>query len=302
MSPLFKKLNLREHSVVHVRFVLGAPRGAFWLTAQHASSTSPLCCNKAILASNISPKRTAAPPPNSSVRPDMPYTRPSHITAYLLAITSAASLGVMTLIVIVAGVLTPGYSHVSQFISELGATGAPQEGLVRFAGFLPAGLLLLAFCVLGLCVLPRSPALVAGLLGLAVYAMGYLVAAGFPCDLGCHSAEPSTSQLIHNAGGLVGYLLAPIFLFALSRAARAWSNAFVLVVAGYIASGAALIGLLTLSPSSAVVGLSQRLLEVAVLGWVALCGLYVARQSPGGVQVCSRRTGAPPLGSSVGRL
>lgn len=212
----------------------------------------------------------------------MAFTRPSHITANLLAITSVASLGVMTLVVTVAGILTPGYSHVTQFISELGATGAPHEGFVRFAGFLPAGVLLLAFCVLALCVVPRSAAAVAGLLGLAIYAMGYLVAAAFPCDLGCHPAHPSVSQLIHNAGGFVGYLLAPMFLFALSRAGRAWPNASALVITGYMASGAALLGLLALSPASATVGLSQRLLEVAVLGWVALCGIYFARRSLSG--------------------
>ncbi len=212
----------------------------------------------------------------------MPLTRPSPIIASLLAITSIASLGVMTLMVAFAGALTPGYSHVSQLISELGATGAPQEGLVRFAGFLPAGVVLLVFCGLALCVLPRSASVVAGLLGLALYAMGYLVAAAFPCDFGCRPAQPSASQLIHSAGGLVGYLLAPLFLFMLSRAARTWPNASVLVAAGYVASAAALIGLLTLSPSFAMVGLSQRLLEAAVLGWVALFGVYLARQPAGG--------------------
>ncbi len=169
----------------------------------------------------------------------MPLTRPSHITANLLTITSVASLGVMILIVVVAGALTPDYSHVSQFVSELGATGAAYEWLVRLAGFLPAGLLLLAFCALALRVLPRSPAVIAGLLGLAIYALGYLVAAAFPCDLGCSPAQPSTSQLIHDAGGLVGYLLAPAFLFTLSRAAQTRPNASQLAIAGYVASGVA---------------------------------------------------------------
>lgn len=204
--------------------------------------------------------------------------RPRHIIGNLLAITSIASLGVMTLMVAVAGARTPGYSHVSQFISELGATGAPQEGLVRFAGFLPAGVLLLGFCGLALCVLPRSVSVVAGLLGLVLYAIGYLSAAAFPCEIDCRPAQPSESQLIHSAVGFAGYLLAPLFLFMLSRAARSWPNASVLVVAGYLASGAALIGLVTLSPSSAMVGLSQRLLEAAVLGWVALFGIYLAKQ------------------------
>src|SRR5688572_9601427 len=96
----------------------------------------------------------------------------------------------------------------------------------------------------------RSRAMAFGLLGLAIYAAGYVVAAAFPCDLGCQPEEPSASQLIHNAGGLIGYLLAPAFLFALARAAGSWPDAGRLVVAGYAASGAALLALLSLSPSS----------------------------------------------------
>lgn len=205
-------------------------------------------------------------------------TRSSRIVGRLSALASGASFGVMVVLVGIAGALTPGYSHVSQFISELGATGAPYEWSVRLAGFLPAGLLLLAFCFLARRALPRSHGVTLGLIGLALYAAGYLVASAFPCDLGCRPTEPSKSQLIHNAGGLIGYLLAPVFLFALAHAARRWPNAGHLVVSGYCASALALIGVLTLSPSSGIVGLSQRLLETAVLGWVVLCGLYLARQ------------------------
>jgi hypothetical membrane protein len=199
-------------------------------------------------------------------------------TARFAALAAWVGVVVMLLMVIVAGALTPGYSHVTQFISELGARGAPNEWGVRLAGFLPSGLVLFAFCGCAFVVLPRSRATALGLLGVAIYAAGYVVAAAFPCDLGCRPEEPSASQLIHNAGGLIGYVLAPAFLFALARAARSWPGAGYLVVAGYMASGAALVALLSLSPSSPVVGLSQRLMEFAVLAWVVLCGGYLAKQ------------------------
>jgi hypothetical protein len=204
---------------------------------------------------------------------------PSKIVGISLAFLSMACFAVVTLFVVWAAALTPGYSHLSQFISELGATGARYELLVRFAGFLPAGLLLLAFCVLAFTAIPRSRSVSLSLFGLALYAGGYLVAAAFPCDAGCRPAEPSTSQLIHNAGGLVGYLVAPLFLFTLARAARSWPGASGLAAAGYVASFIALGAVLTLSPSSGAVGLSQRALEFAVLGWVLMLGIYVAKQS-----------------------
>ncbi len=208
----------------------------------------------------------------------VPFHQPA---ARLSAFTAMACCVVMALLVAVGGALTPGYSHTSQFISELGARGAPQEWGVRLAGFLPAGLLLLAFCWFAGAALPRSIGTTLGLAGLALYAAGYLVAAAFPCDPGCRPEFPSTSQLVHNAGGLLGYLLAPAFLLALSRAAHAWPGAGRVAMAGYAASGLALVGLLTLSPESPAAGLSQRLLEFAVLGWVAYCGRYVARQGGG---------------------
>ena len=211
----------------------------------------------------------------------MKSSQPSQVVGIFLVLLSMGCFAVVTVFVVWAAALTPDYSHVSQYISELGATGAPYELFVRLAGFLPAGLLLLAFSVLAFRAIQRSRSVSLSLFGLALYAAGYLVAAAFPCDAGCRPPEPSTSQLIHNAGGLVGYLVAPVFLFTLAHAARSWPGATRLTAAGYVASAVALVGLLTLSPSSGAVGLSQRALELAVLGWVAMLGIYVAKRSKG---------------------
>jgi len=109
------------------------------------------------------------------------------------ALTSVACAVVILLLTVLGGALTPGYSHLSMYISELGARGAPLEWPVRFAGFLPAGLLMLAFCAFAFKALPRSWRVTLCLLGLALNAMGYLVAVVFPCDLGCRPPEPSLS-------------------------------------------------------------------------------------------------------------
>jgi hypothetical protein len=47
----------------------------------------------------------------------------------------------------VGGLIKPGYSQFSSFISELNATGTPWATTLSFAGFLPLGLLLAAFLV-----------------------------------------------------------------------------------------------------------------------------------------------------------
>jgi hypothetical membrane protein len=207
-----------------------------------------------------------------------PISSPS-FTERLPALTALGSFITLASVVLVAGALTPGYSHVSQFISELGARGAPHEWLVRIGGFLPAGLLLLAFCRIAYGALPRSQATTLGLVGLALYAIGYLAAATFPCDIGCSPDRPSLSQIIHNVSGMVGYLLAPTFLFVLSNAARTWPDARHLALTGYAAAGLALLGLLTMSPSSSAVGLSQRLLEASVFSWTIQCGAYLTTRT-----------------------
>lgn len=205
--------------------------------------------------------------------------QPARPAGTLLLLTSLGSLAIVTVLTLWAGALTPGYSHTSQFISELGETGAPFEWPVRLAGFLPAGLLVVAFAFLAFGAIPRSRPVTLGLIGLVLYAGGYLVAVLYPCDAGCRPDEPSTSQLIHNAAGLVGYLATPVFLFILARATREWPGARALSSAGYVASALALLGLLTLSPDSDVVGLSQRTIEFAVLGWISLLGIYLSKQS-----------------------
>jgi hypothetical protein len=106
----------------------------------------------------------------------------------------------------------------------------------------------------------------------------YVAAAAFPCDLGCRPQTPSLSQVIHNVSGLVGYALAPVFLFLLGLAARSWPNARWLTHLSFAFALIATAGLLTISPTSPMVGLSQRVLELSVLGWVLACSLFLARR------------------------
>lgn len=142
-------------------------------------------------------------------------------------------------------------------------------------GFLPAGVVVLLFCVAAFAALPRSALTTVGLLGVATYAVGYVAAAFFPCDPGCRPVEPSLSQLVHNIAGLAGYLLAPLSLAVLAWSARRWPAGRYMVVAGFIAAVLSLLGLLSLSPKSPYVGWSQRLIEASVLLWVLMCGWYL---------------------------
>jgi hypothetical protein len=195
-------------------------------------------------------------------------------------VLATALLGALAvvLLTVIGGATFPGYSHASQFISELGAAGAPHAGLVNMAGFLPAGTLVCAFAALAWKALPRSGGTTVGMLGIGLFGFGYLVAAYFPCDAGCRPGEPSIAQLVHNMLGLAGYLTAPLVLALLGWQARSWPGAGVLPVLGFAGAVGAFVGLALLSPEFAYVGVAQRVLEASVLVWIVACGIYVSRK------------------------
>lgn len=198
-----------------------------------------------------------------------------------------AVLGVVWLVamVVLGGASFSGYDHVSQYISELGANGAPFGWAVSWLGFLPVGVLTCAFSYFAWRAAPQSTLATLGFVGVFLFAIGYVGSAFFPCDFGCRPAAPSFSQMMHELGGLAGYMLAPVTLLLLGLAARNWPWAAWLSVLSFVAAVGALIGLVgLLDDASPTVGLYQRVLEASMLSWVLACGLYLGLQ---------KRTAAP---------
>jgi len=101
----------------------------------------------------------------------------------------------------IGGATFPGYNHLSQFISELGATGAPRGFEVSWYGFVPIGILMIAFSISAWLAAPRSVLATLGFVGIFLYAVGFI---GTP-----------------------------------------------------------------------LVGLSQRVIEASVIGWIVACGIYL---------------------------
>ena len=192
--------------------------------------------------------------------------------AYLTGLLAVLTIVLLT---IIGGAFYPNYSHTSQFISELGATNAPHAAAVNFGGFLPAGLLFVAFCWFAWRALPRAGPSNLGFLGLAFFGIGYVAATFFPCEPGCRTDNPSLAQSLHNLLGLMGYFTAPLSLLLLGRAAWRWADGGHLAVLGFGGGALALVALLLFSPELGYVGLAQRVLEGSVLTWVAACAFYL---------------------------
>ena len=123
------------------------------------------------------------------------------------------------LVPLIGGAFSPGYNHASQYISELGARGAPFQNIVNLGGFLPTGVAVLVFLIAGFRYLaPSTLSKLAVFLLLGVSA-GYIVAAFAPCDPGCPSVG-SDIQALHNLGGLLEYLGGSFGLIILGHSYR----------------------------------------------------------------------------------
>ena len=139
----------------------------------------------------------ASPPEPSSTAPTR--TDPTQRWLYLAGVAGPV---VFWVTIAVLGFLTPGYSHVHDAISDLGAIGAPY-GTVQQVNFVVLGLGVLAFCVAVHRQFRRGSrpwvgVVLVGLLGL----LGAIGSGVFPVD----PAEGAqlTDQL-HGIGVIVGF-------------------------------------------------------------------------------------------------
>lgn len=175
-----------------------------------------------------------------------------------------------------ASAIYPGYDHVRQFISELGATGALTGPHVSLA-FIASGVLLTAFWLLCAILFPHRPLFLLGFGLSALNGLGLFFGGVFPCDFECAVDGASLSGALHELLGGIGYLAGVVGVFLIGAAAR---------------RHAALRGLFTLSlicgiPAACVVwlvhpgfewmGLAQRILETAFAVWAVGVALSLRR-------------------------
>lgn len=170
---------------------------------------------------------------------------------------------------VIFGALAPGYSHVSQYISELGAIDARHGGLVSLGTFLPAGVLLVLTCLALMTRVPPTRLARAGLGLVALVGVSWVVAAFAPCDAGC-PAEGSPRQAIHNLAGALGYLGGGAGFLVLAAALRA-AGAPATRVGWTAATGVVLVaGLFVMAAPdlASVRGALQRAMEWAASAWI----------------------------------
>lgn len=183
-------------------------------------------------------------------------------------------------VIVFCGTLRPGYSHFAQYISELGERGSSTELLMRYAGFVPTGLMHVAFAAtLALAFRSsRSGVLAAILLG--VNGLARIGAGFFPCEIGCEETG-SLGQRMHSLSAGVGFL-------ALVVSAVLWSVVFrrtrdmQSLTAYSVASGALGLAFLLLMVWSveqeSARGLFERLSSGVLSLWILVFALRLQRR------------------------
>ena len=111
-------------------------------------------------------------------------------------------------LIVITGAMRPGFSHATQFISELGERGSATELLMRGLGFGFTGLLYLGFAAAAAATFRRGWLIVIACLLIALDGTGRMGAGVFPCDPGCMRVSPT--QDLHQMFATMGFLSAVV--------------------------------------------------------------------------------------------
>lgn len=174
-----------------------------------------------------------------------------------------ASLMIMLAIVIIGGMAYPAYEHLTQLISELGATGAPTGRAVSLA-MMASGVLLTLFWLSAITQFPPSPLAFIGFGLCALNGLGLLAGGAFPCDFECSATDRSLSAVLHEALGGLGYLCGIVGMALIAISARGWARDRQLSWLGLACALPAATAIGLLHPGFPWVGAAQRVVELGL--------------------------------------
>lgn len=180
---------------------------------------------------------------------------------------------------IIAGAVTPGYDHLRQYMSELGATGAPTGPWVSYGVFLPSSALMVVFWLYCARRLAPGPVAAIGFVFLAMNGLGLAGGGAFPCEVGCPIESASLSQNLHNLFGGLGYLAGVIGLFISAIGMSRGDRKPATIATGLTCAIAGAVFLTGIHPDFEYPGAAQRGLEACFVAWTLACILAIRRQT-----------------------
>ncbi|SCZ18998.1 MULTISPECIES: DUF998 domain-containing protein [unclassified Pseudomonas] len=100
----------------------------------------------------------------------------------------------------------PGYSHLDQAMSQLGAIGAPTHSFSAWVNNFPLGVMFLLFAIGVARRFKASPMALFSAVLILIHGLASFTAGYFSCDQGCEPIQPSVSQQSHNLAGLMMFI------------------------------------------------------------------------------------------------
>ncbi len=192
-----------------------------------------------------------------------------------LALGGVVGPVILVVVIVVCGALRPDYSHLHQFISELGATGTTHAAVMNYPGFVLAGLLIIGFGVALLRGLPSRPMATIGAALTLVFGLGVVGSGLLSCDPGCPQAGGSTENFLHDKIAPLGFLAlitATWLLGVVFRRLAEWRALSLYSIATGVVALAFLLGIGSTLETRVYTGLWQRLLVATLFAWTTVIG------------------------------
>ncbi len=204
----------------------------------------------------------------------------------LLAVGGIVAPILFTVVVAILSLMRPGYSQVSDFVSDL---GVGPNAAIQNANFVVVGLLVIALALALVRSLPapRSKTLDAGVVLMTVFGLGVLLAGVFPEDYaggGLHTGVSATAFLAS--------ILAPILVgWGLRTAHPGWHRyATYSLVSGILAFGVLIV--FKIAVGGPYQGAAQRAFLAVPWIWVGATGIQVYARN-GGLKVVAKASELP---------
>ncbi len=189
--------------------------------------------------------------------------------AKILILGGIAGPVLFTLVTIICAALRPGYNHLYDFISELGASGTPNAVLMNSLGFIPGGLM---FSLFGLGLLLsgyQGGKFKAGSVLIIVFGLGVATAGIFSCDVGC-PINGTTEAVVHDRVSLVAFFSSITAMFLFGSSFKKTTSFHNLALYSKLSGAFTLLFLVIMIlsyPSETLSGLWQRLMLGTIFLW-----------------------------------
>lgn len=193
----------------------------------------------------------------------------------ILALGGIAGPLLFSLVVIVSAAMQADYSHLSNVISEMGASGEPYADFMNYAGFIPGGLLIAAFGVELGQTLPSHRSSIAGTLGVTLFGVGIAACGIFSCDPGCPLGDCTVENTLHNViapACFVCQIAGMVTLGFLFRRLPEWRSLWIYSICSGVIALIFLLALASSLESRYLIGLWQRLMLATMFVWCGIVG------------------------------